>query len=70
MYCAVCATDAINQFVRSDPRPGDIPHFTPVALGSVARLADGSWQVPIARAVHNGDSVCMFHVVMPTESKP
>jgi hypothetical protein len=65
MYCAVCARDAALLWARSEPTEGDVPRFMPVALGQVRLLPDGSYEVPIARGVAAGNSVCMPHLLMP-----
>ena len=65
MYCAVCATDAALHWARSESPAGDSPFFVPVRLGQVKHLPDGSYQVPIARGIAGGNSVCMAHLLMP-----
>lgn len=70
-YCANCAQSALTQAAGKGLSFGPVsvgaPRLTPITpLGPVKRLADGSWQVPVAAAIVNGRSVCLLHLSMPT----
>jgi hypothetical protein len=67
-YCAICARSALGLAARESQAftPGSTqPRFMPVSMGPVRRRDDGSWDVPVARVVSGGDSVCMFHLAIP-----
>ena len=70
LYCATCWRSAISMAAAADrPSPvSDPPQFMPVAVGPIKQHQSGGWQVPIARAIMGGESVCMFHLMMPGAS--
>jgi hypothetical protein len=62
LYCSVCAWEAIQQHFIVEGRGHKTPEFVAVSSGEVRKRARDVWEVPRARVVFDGASLCLFHM--------
>jgi len=62
LYCSVCAWEAIQQHFIVKGRGHKPPEFVAVSSGEVHERARDVWEVPRARVVFDGASLCLFHM--------
>jgi hypothetical protein len=68
LLCAICTRQVISKLAdqaNAAPAWSELPKINAVSDGRPLKLSDGSWQVPLAHTITNGEAVCTAHLVEP-----